>query len=118
VRWNGLLRLDPDTVVAVRGQDIVLRMDTIAALSTPAPFRQWFLDIRTGFRTFRLSSDGLPPLTLRIPADFIPSSTDPLALVSLIYFQTGQVRSATGLYTGSITADIRLNWVIRFTNPP
>lgn len=115
VLWNGLLRVDPDTIVAARGGDIVLHMDTIASPSTPAPFRQWFLDIRAGVRTFRISSDGLPPLTLRIPAEFIPPSGDPRAFISLIYFQTGQIRSSTQEYIGNVTLDVRLNWIVRFT---
>ena len=115
VQWNGLLKLDPDTIIAPRGGDIVLHMDTIAAPSSPAPFRQWFLDIRAGFRTFRISSDGLPPLTLRIPAEWVPLSTDPRATVSLIYFQTGQVRSSTNDYIANLTLDVRLSWNVRFT---
>lgn len=118
VQWNGLLRLDPDTILAPRGGDIVLHMDTLDAPSTPAPTRQWFLDIRSGFRAFRISSDGLPPLTLRIPAEWIPVTLDPRATISMIYFQTGQVRSASGEYIGSLTVDVRLSWNVRFTDVP
>jgi len=117
VQWNGLLKVDGDTIRAVRGEDIVLRLDTLALPSTPAPFRQWFLDIRSGNRVFRLSSDGLPPLTLRIPAAWVPS-TDPRAFMSLIYFQTGQVRTPNGLYAANLTLDTRMNWVVVFSDAP
>ena len=115
VRLGGLRRVDPDTLFVQPGQDVLLRMDTAAVRSEPAQrFQQWFLDIRSGTRVFRISSDGPPPSTLRIPSDFIPPSPDNRAVVSMIYFQTASVRSETGAYIGNIVLDVRLNWVIVF----
>ena len=113
VRMVGLRRLDPDTLVVRPGDDVLLHMDTVPVMSVPAQrSAQWFLDVRSGARIFRISSDGAPPSTLRIPSDFIPPSPDGRAFVSMIYFQSASVRSTAGDYIGNIVLDVRLNWVI------
>jgi hypothetical protein len=119
VVWHGLARLDPDTIVVRPGEDIVLRMDTADAMPQPAnPNRQWFLDVSAGPASFRLSSNGVPPLTLRIPADWIPPPENGHALVSLVYLQSRQLRTPDGLYIGNILLDVRLRWVVRFETDP
>jgi hypothetical protein len=119
VRLWGLRRLDPDTIVVVHGQDVVLHMDTAAAVSDPPNvFRQWFLDVSAGSASFRISGNGPPPLRLRIPSDWVPQPQNNHAFVSLIYYQSAQLRSADQLYMGSVLLDVRLNWVIRFVTDP
>lgn len=119
VRWFGLQKLDPDTVRPLRGEDVVLRLDTAAEQSNPPNrFRQWFVEIRAGVTAFRISGDGPVPLRLRIPAEFVPPSPDNRASVSLIYFQTAQLRSPPGTYLANVTLDTRLQWVIAFRTPP
>lgn len=118
-RWYGLIRLDPDTLRVPAGQDIVLRLDTVPAMSQPTPAsRQWFLDIRSGFRVFRLSSDGPPPMTLRIPPSFIPAGGGGPLSISLIYFQSAQLGSGTPDYQASLTLDTRINWVVLYGSAP
>ncbi|HUF49606.1 MAG TPA: hypothetical protein VMN60_02155 [Longimicrobiales bacterium] len=119
VRMVGINRVGPDTLVVAPGQDVLLRMDTLPLMSVPSTrSQQWFLDIRSGTRVFRISSDGPPPATLRIPSDFIPPSPDGRAFVGMVYFQTVSVRSETGSYIGNIMLDVRLNWVIDFESAP
>jgi hypothetical protein len=111
----GLRRTDPDTIFVEPGSDVLLHMDTVPVQSMPSQLsRQWFLDVRSGARVFRISSDGPPPPTLRIPSDFIPPSPDGRAFIGMIYFQTASLRSDTNNYFANIVLDVRLNWVIVF----
>lgn len=117
--WYGLQRLDPDTLVVPAGADIVLRMDTADAVSIPSPSqRQWFLDMSTGAGVFRISGNGVPPLTLRIPFEWVPETTGNLAFISMIYYQSRQLRSSDNLYIGNVVLDVRLRWVVRFEDAP
>src|SRR5690606_37747801 len=105
--------LDPDTIVVRPGDDIVLHMDTADAVSVPEnPNRQWFLDVSAGGQSFRLSSNGLPPLTLRIPAEWVPPPQNNHALVSMVYQQSRQLRSADNRYIANVLLDVRLRWVV------
>jgi hypothetical protein len=116
-RLYGLRRLDPDTLIVPRGGDIVLHMDTVPAASDPPNrFRQWFLDVRAGNGSFRVSGDGPVPLRIRIPFEWVPPAPDQRASVTLIYYQTAQLRSPGGLYSASLTLDTRLQWWVRFTS--
>jgi hypothetical protein len=115
VTWYGLARLDPDTIVVRPGADIVLHLDTADAVPQPPnPTRQWFLDVTAGGRTFRISATGVPPLLMRIPAEWVPAPQNNHALVTLIYYQSSQLRSPENLYIGNVLLDVRLRWVIRF----
>jgi hypothetical protein len=115
VTWYGLRRLDPDTLVIRHGDDIVLHMDTAAAQPDPPNLtRQWFLDVTAGGRTFRISATGAPPLTMRIPSDWVPPPQNNHALVTLIYYQSAQLRSPENLYIANVLLDVRLSWVVRF----
>lgn len=117
--WHGLQRLDPDTLVVPAGADIVLRMDTADAVSSPpVPLRQWFLELTTQAGAFRISGNGPPPLTLRIPFEWVPELVANRAFVSMIYYQSAQLRSADNLYIGNVLLDVRLRWVIRFEDEP
>ncbi|CAN5698858.1 hypothetical protein BH23GEM10_BH23GEM10_08570 [soil metagenome] len=119
ILWHGLQRLDPDTLVVPAGADIVLRMDTADAVSLPpVPLRQWFLDLSTSAGVFRISGNGLPPLRLRIPFEWVPEMDGNLAFVSMIYYQSAQLRSGDNLYIGNVLLDVRLRWVVRFEDEP
>jgi hypothetical protein len=118
VRWYGLQRVGSDTLTVAPGGDIVLRVDTIAAPSQPANrFRQWFLEVRTGAITYRISGDQPPPPVLRIPAEFAPGSLGGQSTVSLIYMQSAQLRTPDNSYIANVMLDTRLNWVVRFRAP-
>jgi hypothetical protein len=118
VRWWGLRRIGSDTIIVPPGADIVLRLDTVPAPSQPANRgRQWFLDIRTGPTVFRISGDGPPPLTLRIPTEFAPGALGGRTDIGLIYFQSAQIRATDNSYIANIVLDTRLSWVVLFRDP-
>jgi hypothetical protein len=118
VRMHGLRRTGADTLRLPAGADIVLRVDTVPAPSLPAQrLRQWFIEVRSPGTSFRISSDGPPPPVLRIPAEFVAASTGGRADISLIYFQTADVRDAAATYRGNILLDVRLNWIAFFEAP-
>lgn len=114
VRWYGVRKLDPDTITWVPGTNLVLRIDT--ALATPEPFpqiRQWFLDINGVTRSYRISSDGLPPGTLVIPPAFVPVPANNRIVVTMLWYQTGQYRSPANDYINTITLSVALTWIVR-----
>ena len=117
VRWYAVRKIGPDTIAWRPGTDLVLQLDT--ALGSPHPFpqvRQWFLDIRGTNRSFRLSSDGLPPATLAIPPEFIPEVTGETFTVSLLFYQTGQYRSQANDYATNITFNMSVQWTVEIIN--
>jgi hypothetical protein len=115
VRWWGLRRIGPDTVVVRPGSDVAVRIDTVAAPSVPQHrARQWFLEIVTGVTVFRISGDQMPPLTLRIPAEWIPGRAGGSSRISLIYLQTAQLRAPDSSYIANVKLDTRLNWIVHF----
>jgi hypothetical protein len=117
VRLYGLRRVGPDTLRLAAHSDIVLHVDTVAAAPL-TPFRQWFIDVRSAGTSFRISADRAPPASLRIPSEFVAASGGGRADVSLIYFQTVQVRAASGMYVGNVVLDTRLNWVVLYEPAP
>jgi hypothetical protein len=119
VRWWGLQRVGSDTLVVHPGSDVVLRMDSVAAVSVPAHrWRQWFLEIRTGAQVFRVSADGAPPATLRIPSEWVPGRAGERSDLSLIYYQSTQLRAPDNTYIANIMLDTRMNWVVLFRSQP
>jgi hypothetical protein len=112
VRFHGLRRVGPDTLRLPAGSDIVLRVDTVGAATPAALSRQWFLEVRSGGPSFRLSADAAPPAQLRIPTEFL--TPGPRADISLIYYQTVQQRDAAGTYISNVVLDTRMNWVVLF----
>jgi hypothetical protein len=115
VRWWGLHRVGSDTLVVAPGRDVVLLVDPVPEASQPATrVRQWFLEIRTGATVFRISADHPPPPVLRIPAEFAPGRLGERADISLIYYQSAQLRAPDNSYIASILLDTRLNWVVLF----
>jgi hypothetical protein len=118
VRWWGLQRVGSDTVRVQPGADVVLRMDTVPEASQPENrWRQWFLEIRTGTQVFRVSADAAPPSTLRIPAEWVPGQAGGRSDISLIYYQSAQLRAPDNTYIANILLDTRLNWVVLFAGP-
>jgi len=116
VHWFAIKRTDPDTVVWTRGTDLVLHVDTAVGVSLPPPaIRQWFLTLSGASPSFRVSSDGLPPTTLRIPVEWVPTPANGFIVVTLSYFQGGQQQGPSRDYIGNITFNITLRWIIRAT---
>lgn len=115
VVWHGLIRADPDTLRLAAGADITLRVDTAAAPSQPAQrARQWFVEVRRGGDVFRINADGAPPRALRIPVDWLGGAPDAPVLVSMIYYQSAQVRTPDNTYIANVLLDHRLNWVVLY----
>jgi hypothetical protein len=118
VLWYGLRRAGADTLRLPAGADIVLRVDTVPQPSRPAQrTRQWFAEVRGAGTVFRLSADGAPPPSLRIPADWVGTPADGRAVVSLIYYQSSQLRTADNTYVANVVLDTRLSWTILFDEP-
>ncbi|MGQ0562543.1 MAG: hypothetical protein ACT443_11795 [Gemmatimonadota bacterium] len=114
VSWFGIRKADPDTIVWMRGEQLVLRVDTTLAPSMPPPqIQQWFLDLRGRERSFRVSSDGFPPAELHIPSEWLPESNDGIIVATMTFFQSGQQRSPAKDYLGSISLTVVLRWTIR-----
>lgn len=112
--WFPIRKTDPDTVVWVRGTDLILHVDTALGVSSPTPpIRQWFLTVAGTQRDFRISSDGAPPVILRIPAEWVPPVNTPTTNVFLSFFQSGQQQSPTRDYIGLITFNIQIRWIVR-----
>lgn len=119
VQWYGVRKLDPDTITWVPGTNLVLRIDT--ALATPEPFpqiRQWFLDINGVTRSYRISSDGLPPGSLVIPPAFVPAPANNRIVVTMLWYQTGQYRSPANDYVTNVTLSVALTWIVRVVDAP
>jgi hypothetical protein len=118
VRWYGLQRVGSDTIRVRPGEEVVLRIDTVAAQSQPANrFRQWFLEIRTGVTVFRLSGDQPPPHLIRLPPEWVPGLLGGRSDISLIYYQSAQLRATDNSYIANVLLDTRLSWVVLFRNP-
>lgn len=117
-RWSTIRKLDPDTISWTRGTDLVLRIDTTLVSVQPRPqIRQWFLELRGSDRPFRVSSDGLPPAALRIPAEWMPTpSSSGTIVASLQFYQSGQQLSAPRDFLTNVTFTFILRWIIR-VNP-
>lgn len=113
-QWFPVRKTDGDTIVWKRGSELVLHVDTALGVSTPTPpIRQWFLELRGADRSFRVSSDGPPPLTLRIPPEWVPAVNTQTFPVFLSYFQSGQQQSPNRDYIGIISFNTQMRWTIR-----
>lgn len=114
IHWFGIRKAGPDTISWREGTDLILSIDTTLAPSIPAPqIQQWFLDLRGGDRPFRVSSDGLPPANLRVPAEWVLSRGTEVLAVTLTYFQSGQQLSATRDYMTNVSFTVILRWVVK-----
>ena len=111
-RWFGVRKLDPDTVFTDALGDVALHIESDLGDVQPASrTRQWFLELRGDFTSIRVSGDGAPPTTLRIPSQFIPPAPDKRVDVTLIYFQSAL--ASTGSYIANVTLDVRVQWIVR-----
>jgi hypothetical protein len=117
VDWFAITKTDPDTIVWRRGTDLLLHLRTGLGTSTPRPSAtQWFLDL-TGSQQFRISSDGLPPDTLRIPPAFVPAGNASSFVVNLSFYQTGKQQASPGDYIGLVSYTFQIRWIVRVTEP-
>lgn len=117
VRWLGIRKTDPDTIVWLKGTELQLHVDTTLARNSPSPqIRQWFLELRGDNRSFRVSSDGYPPAILRVPTEWIPASTNGILTAQLSFYQSGTQRSPSNDYIGNISFTVSIRWVIKVSS--
>lgn len=118
-RWPTIRKIGPDTIQAAPNADLTLHIDTVLASAQPPPqIRQWFLELRGSDRPFRISSDGLPPASLRIPAEWLPTpSSNGTIVATLQFYQSGQQFSAPRDFLSNVTYTFTLRWIIQVTPP-
>jgi hypothetical protein len=117
ISWFGIRKDDPDTISWSRGTELVLRIDTTLAPSIPPPqIQYWFLDLNGGGRTFRLSSDGLPPAEIHIPTGWVPEAEDAAIVATMTFYQSGLQRSPSLDYIGNIAVNVQIRWIIKILN--
>jgi hypothetical protein len=90
VEWFGIRRVGGDTLWLEPGEDLVLHIEFVAGSPRPEPpSRRWALGWSSGQQPFQIFAEGLPPETLRVPAQYLsPGSLTP---VTLYYSQSGSV---------------------------
>jgi hypothetical protein len=111
LEWFGPRRAGPDSIEITRGEDLLLPVVMVNGPSRPeASLRQWFLTLSSGDRSFRLSSDGVPPNPISIPPHWIPEGD--AVEVRLIFSQSATLRDPPGDYLGVVTADTWLFWSV------
>lgn len=113
LRWYGIRRLDPDTIVLDPGADLHLHVDPSTPPQTPVPAtRQWVLQLFSSGHTFQLGADGLPPADLWVPAAFLPGDSTAEIVASLLVLQGGVTNAAGGDYVLNASMDQHLAWRI------
>lgn len=113
VEWFGLRRDGPATVRLPEHEDLVLPVAEVERRSVPPPSRrQWFLTLSpsSGGRSYRVSSDGLPPIPVSVPPRWIPEGDT--VRVRLIFSQSATVRDPSGDYIGDISVDSWFLWTV------
>ena len=112
VDWFGMQKTDADTLFWTPGTTLTFHVRTNLGPSTPAPpIRQWFLELR-GDRSVRISSDGLPPDTLPVPPNFIPTPVNGVVVATLSLYQSGTQQQSHD-YIGSFTYNFSVRWIVR-----
>jgi hypothetical protein len=112
--WYGIEKLGGDTVFVEPGGDAVLLVNARLGEAFPAvQVRQWFLDLVGSQGVIRVSGNGYPPDSMRIPPQWLPATPPATVTASLLYYQSGQVNEPPGDYRGNLAMDVRLQWVVR-----
>ena len=111
--WPSPVRVGPDTLLLGAGEDLVVHVSMRGVPGTPPPeFAQWSLDLFTDSAYFRVSGNGLPPAEIRVPSFWIPVSPDRKLTASFTSHFSGRVRHPPGDYLLTLTADVRLRWIV------
>lgn len=113
IKWYGVRRLDPDTVVLPAGADLRLHIDPTLPPQTPAPsIAQWYLTLVGGGHQFQLGADGLPPAELRVPAEFLPGDSTSTLSASLLVLHGGIANEPGGNYVLNASFDQHVVWTV------
>ena len=119
IQWQGMRRLDPDTVPVINGTDVILHVELTPTTVNPAPAaRSWNVDLVSAEGSFRFGANGVPPTSIRIPSFWLPATSNGRVTASLTYFQSGVYRPAPGDYTVSAGVDVRIRWTLRILPTP
>ena len=119
IQWQGLRRLDPDTLLVAVGSDITLHVEVTPTSTNPAPtVRSWNVDLVSADSNFRFGANGVPPASIRIPSFWIPNASNGRIAVFLSFFQSGTYRPPPGDYAVSATGDVRIRWNVRLLPSP
>jgi hypothetical protein len=113
IRWIGIVRVDPDTLVLASGSDLVLRTFS-AGTDVPAPLiSSWTLQLRGGEDNFRIGANGAPPALIQVPARWLPRTSDGLITAELGFLRRHSVGVEATSYVGIFLVDVTLHWTIR-----
>ena len=119
IQWQGLRRLDPDTLFSPAGSDILLHIELNPTTSNPAPnVASWNVDLVSADSNFRFGANGVPPASIRIPSFWIPNASNGRLAIFLSFFQSGTYRPAPGDYSVSATGNVRIRWNVRLLPVP
>lgn len=112
VEWFGLRRGGPARIRLPEHEDLVLPVAEVERRSAPPPSRrQWFLTLSpSSGGSYRVSSDGLPPIPVSVPPRWIPEGDT--VRVRLIFSQSATVRDPPGDYIGAISVDSWFLWSV------
>lgn len=112
IQWLGIRREGEDTVSLDEDEDLRLAIRLTPGDAQPQPqIRQWFLRLGNDSTAFNISADGVPPDTVLVPSQWIPTGDS--VGVRLIFSQSSVLRDPPGDYVGVITVDTRLFWTLR-----
>jgi hypothetical protein len=119
IEWQGLRRLDPDTIPIAAGADATLHVELMPPAANPAPAsRSWNIDLISPEGNFRFGASGVPPTSIRIPSFWLPATSNGRVTAFLTYFQSGVYHPAPGDYTVSAGVDVRIRWTLRILPTP
>ena len=116
VEWFGLRRAGPSSIRLSEGEDLLLPIIEVEGTTGhPPPVRQWFLTLSSGDRSYRVSSNGMPPIPVSVPPRWIPEGDT--VRVRLIFSQSAVLREPPGDYVGAVTIDSWFLWTV-VVEPP
>ena len=116
VEWFGLRRAGPSSIRLSEGEDLLLPIIEVEGTTGhPPPVRQWFLTLSSGDRSYRVSSNGMPPIPVSVPPRWIPEGDT--VRVRLIFSQSAVLTEPPGDYVGAVTIDSWFLWTV-VVEPP
>lgn len=107
--FAGLRFIEPDTVLALPGQDLVLPIATSSGDDSAAR-RQWRLTVRGDSTLFLIGADGPPPDSILVPARYLPAGDTLDAL--LLWTVGARVEPPPGDYVALVNGDTRARWTV------
>lgn len=117
ISWRTARRAGPDTVVARRGDDLVLPVGRTGTAHSITPQREeWILFLTTESQTYRVGANGPPPDSIVVPARWIPTPTNGKVRLLLWHSLNTTLREFPGDYILNLSALVEVGWNLRLTN--